>query len=83
VCVLRRRRGYRIAATHNSLDEIARAADKDVGEVAQSIERSKELISGLHRVISSGASLIMSREMDRVGALTLKPSLHSPLLETR
>ena len=45
--------------THNSLDEIARAADKDVGEVAQSVERSKELISGLHRGISSGASLIM------------------------
>lgn len=69
--------------THNSLDEIARAADKDVGEVAQSVERSKELISGLHRGISSGASLIMPRETGGVGALTLKPSLHSPLLETR
>jgi len=33
--------------THDSFNEIARAANEDIGQASHSVERSKELISGL------------------------------------
>ena len=33
--------------THDGFDEIARAANEDIGQASDSVERSKELIGGL------------------------------------
>jgi hypothetical protein len=35
------------AATHNSFDEVARAANKDIGQASKSVKRGKKLIGSL------------------------------------
>lgn len=34
-------------ATHDSFDEVARAANEDVGQASESVERGKELVGSL------------------------------------
>ena len=35
------------AATHNSFDEVARAANKDIGQASKSVKRGKKLVGSL------------------------------------
>ena len=49
------------AATHDSFDEVARAANKDIGQISHSVERSKELISSLRETVSGCLDVAMLR----------------------
>jgi hypothetical protein len=52
------------AVTHDSFDEVARAANKDVGQTSNPVERSKELISSLRETVSSCPDVVMLRSIE-------------------
>lgn len=77
-CMIRIEHDQSTVATHDSFDEVACAANKDVGQAAESVERGKKLVGGLRRAVSN-----CTHSTGKAESLTLRPSLHSPLLETR
>lgn len=52
------------AVTHDSFDEVARAANENIGQTSNSVERSKELISSLCETVSSCRDVIMVRRIE-------------------